>query len=89
MYGIPNMKLEKQIVDRRVKLMTDEGIEFKTGVDVGKDISADELLKTYDAVVLCCGAGNARDLKAENRDIKGIYFAVDFLKSTTMSLLDN
>lgn len=73
MYGIPNMKLEKQIVDRRVKLMTDEGIEFKTGIDVGKDISPDELLKTYDAVVLCCGAGNARDLKAENRDIKGIY----------------
>ena len=89
MYGIPNMKLEKQIVDRRVKLMTDEGIEFKTGVDVGKDISANELLKTYDAVVLCCGAGNARDLKAENRDIKGIYFAVDFLKSTTKALLDN
>lgn len=89
MYGIPNMKLEKQIVDRRVKLMTDEGIQFKTGVDVGKDISADGLLKTYDAVVLCCGAGNPRDLKAENRDIKGIYFAVDFLKSTTKALLDN
>ena len=89
MYGIPNMKLEKQIVDRRVKLMTDEGIQFKTGVDVGKDISADGLLKTYDAVVLCCGAGKPRDLKAENRDIKGIYFAVDFLKSTTKALLDN
>lgn len=89
MYGIPNMKLEKQIVDRRVKLMTDEGIQFKTGVDVGKDISADGLLKTYDAVVLCFGAGNPRDLKAENRDIKGIYFAVDFLKSTTKALLDN
>ena len=89
MYGIPNMKLEKQIVDRRVRLMTDEGIEFKTGIDVGKDISPDELLKTYDAVVLCCGAGNPRDLKAENRDIKGIYFAVDFLKSTTKALLDN
>ena len=89
MYGIPNMKLEKQIVERRVKLMTDEGIEFKTGVDVGKDISADELLKTYDAVVLCCGAGKPRDLKAENRNIKGIYFAVDFLKSTTKALLDN
>ena len=89
MYGIPNMKLEKQIVDRRVKLMTDEGIEFKTGVDVGKDISADELLKTYDAVVLCCGAGNARDLKAENRDIKGIYFAVDYLTGITKSLLNS
>lgn len=89
MYGIPNMKLEKQIVERRVKLMTDEGIEFKTGVDVGKDISADGLLKTYDAVVLCCGAGKPRDLKAENRNIKGIYFAVDFLKSTTKALLDN
>ena len=89
MYGIPNMKLEKQIVDRRVRLMTDEGIEFKTGIDVGKDISPDELLKTYDAVVLCCGAGDPRDLKAENRDIKGIYFAVDFLKSTTKALLDN
>ena len=89
MYGIPNMKLEKSVVDRRVSLMKAEGIEFLTGVNVGKDISADELLKTYDAVVICCGAGNPRGLKVENRDVKGVYFAVDFLKSTTKALLDN
>lgn len=89
MYGIPNMKLEKSVVDRRVSLMKAEGIEFLTGVNVGKDIGADELLKTYDAVVICCGAGNPRDLKVENRNVKGVYFAVDFLKSTTKALLDN
>ena len=89
MYGIPNMKLEKSVVDRRVNLMKKEGVVFKTGVDVGKDITAEELTKEYDAVVLCCGAGNPRDLKVENREVGGVYFAVDFLKSTTKALLDN
>jgi glutamate synthase (NADPH/NADH) small chain len=89
MYGIPNMKLEKQIVERRVELMTSEGVEFKTGVDVGRDVSAQELLDKYDAVVLCCGAKKPRDLAVPGRDAGGVYFAVDFLTSTTKSLLDN
>ena len=89
MYGIPNMKLEKQIVQRRVDLMAAEGVDFVTGVDVGKDKPAKELLRDFDAVVLCCGAGNPRDLSVPGRSGKDVYFAVDFLKSTTKSLLDS
>lgn len=89
MYGIPNMKLEKHIIDRKVDVMKEEGVEFITGVNVGKDIKADEMLNKYDKVVLACGSRNARDIKAKGRDAKGIYFAVDFLASTTKSLLDN
>lgn len=89
MYGIPNMKLEKTFIDRRVDLMKKEGITFKTSVNVGVDISADELKAKYDAVILCCGASNPRDIKADGRDAKGIYFAVDFLKATTKSLLSS
>jgi len=91
MYGIPNMKLEKKTVLRRIELMKAEGIEFICGVDVGAecDISPMYLQKNYDAVVLCCGTGNARDINAEGRDAKGIYFAVDFLKSTTKALLSS
>ena len=88
MYGIPNMKLEKQIIERKINIMKEEGIEFRTGVNVGKDITAAELLKDFDRVILCCGASNPRDIKAEGRDAKGIYFAVDFLKSTTKALLN-
>lgn len=68
--------------------MKEEGIEFRTDVNVGKDITAAELLKDFDRVILCCGASNPRDIKAEGRDAKGIYFAVDFLKSTTKALLN-
>ena len=89
MYGIPNMKLEKQIVDRKVKVMEAEGVTFVTGTDVGKDIKADKLLKEYDRVILACGASNPRDIQAPGRDAKGIYFAVDFLKANTKSLLDS
>ena len=89
MYGIPNMKLEKHIVDRKMKVMEAEGIVFKTGVDVGKDIKAEKLLKEYDRVVLACGASNPRDISVPGRDAKGIYFAVDFLKANTKSLLDS
>ncbi len=89
MYGIPNMKLEKQIIDRKVEIMEEEGVEFKTGVNVGKDIKAEQILNEYDRVILACGASNPRDIKAEGRDTRGIYFAVDFLKSTTKSLLDD
>ena len=69
-------------------MMTEEGIYFVTGVNVGKDEKATNLLKEYDAVVLACGAKNPRDINAPGRDAKGIYFAVDFLKATTKSLLD-
>lgn len=89
MYGIPNMKLEKHVIDRKVKIMEEEGIKFVTGVDVGKDIMADALLKEFDKVVLACGSSNPRDLNAPGRDAEGIYFAVDFLKANTKSLLDS
>ena len=89
MYGIPNMKLGKDVVDRRVELLSDEGVEFITNVDVGKDITTKELQENFDAVIFATGATKARDLPAENRDAKGIYPAMDFLTSNTKSLLDN
>ena len=88
-YGIPNMKLDKSVIDRRIKLMEEEGVVFKTGVDVGKDITAKELQKDFDRIVLCCGASNPRDIKVPGRDAKGIYFAVDFLGQVTKALLDS
>lgn len=89
MYGIPNMKLDKSVVLRRVALMEQEGVRFRTGVDAGDKRTARKILKDFDAVVLCCGAKNPRDLKLPGRDAQGIYFAVDFLRSTTKALLDN
>lgn len=89
MYGIPNMKLEKNIIDRKIDIMKEEGVEFRTNVNVGKDIKAAELLKNYDRIILACGASNPRDIKIKGREANGIYFAVDFLKSTTKALLDN
>ncbi len=87
MYGIPNMKLDKNIIDRRIDLMRSSGIVFKTNTEVGKDISARELVDSHDAVILCIGAARARDLQVEGRDLKGIHFAVDFLKANTRRLL--
>ncbi|MBQ8934793.1 MAG: glutamate synthase subunit beta [Oscillospiraceae bacterium] len=89
MYGIPNMKLEKHIITRRVELMREEGVTFITNCNIGVDKSAEELLGEYDAVVLCCGASNPRDLNNPGREAKGIYFAVDFLRANTKSLLDS
>lgn len=89
MYGIPNMKLEKDVIDRRVNLMKESGVKFETNKNVGEDIKPATLLRKYDAVVLCCGAGNPRDINSPGRDANGIYFAVDFLKATTKSLLDS
>ena len=89
MYGIPNMKLEKHIVERKIKIMKEEGVTFITNCNVGVDVKPEQLLKEYDRVVLCCGAANPRDIKAPGRDAKGIYFAVDFLTATTKSLLDS
>ena len=88
-YGIPNMKLEKQIIDRKLEIMKAEGVEFVTNADVGANYKAEELMKQYDCVVLACGASNPRDIKVPGRDAKGIYFAVDFLTATTKSLLDS
>ncbi len=88
MYGIPNMKLEKRIIQRRTDIMTEEGVVFQTNTDVGRDVPAGELLEHYDAVVLCCGSSQPRDLNLPGRDADGIYFAVDFLRSTTKALLD-
>ncbi len=89
MYGIPNMKLEKQVIARKQRIMEEEGVTFVTGVNVGKDIKAEKLLQDFDRVVLACGASNPRDINAPGRDAKGIYFAVDFLKTNTKSLLDS
>lgn len=89
MYGIPNMKLEKWIIDRKIAVMKEEGVEFITSANVGNEIKATDILKNYDKVILACGASNPRDIKAAGREAKGIYFAVDFLKSTTKALLDN
>lgn len=88
-YGIPNMKLDKRTIDRRVKLMEEAGVTFVCNVNVGKDISAAELTAQYDRVILCCGASNPRDINAPGRDAKGIYFAVDFLKEVSKKLMDN
>ncbi|HIW49566.1 MAG TPA: glutamate synthase subunit beta [Candidatus Blautia intestinavium] len=88
-YGIPNMKLEKSVIDRRIKLMEEEGVQFVLNTNVGKDITAEELLKKYDRVLLACGASNPRDIQVPGREAKGIYFAVDFLGKVTKTLLDS
>lgn len=89
MYGIPNMKLDKETVQRRVDLMAAEGVTFVTNTEVGKDYPADKLLAEFDAVVLCGGATKGRDLPIEGRELKGIHMAVDFLHKNTKSLLDS
>ncbi|OIJ22226.1 glutamate synthase [Anaerobacillus alkalidiazotrophicus] len=89
MYGIPNIKLDKGVVERRIKLMQQEGIDFITNTEVGVDITAEEIKQQYDAVVLCIGARKARDLKFEGREAKGIHFAMDYLTKATKSLLDS
>ena len=89
MYGIPNMKLEKQIIERKLNIMSEEGVTFVTNTDIGKDISTKELKESFDSIILACGASNPRDIKVNGREAEGVYFAVDFLKSTTKALLDN
>jgi len=88
-YGIPNMKLDKeQIVFRRIRQMEAEGVQFKTGIEVGANYAAEKLLNEFDAAVLCTGATKARDLPVEGRNLKGVHFAMEFLTSNTRSLLD-
>jgi len=88
MYGIPNMKLDKRIVQRRVDLMAAEGVEFIMKAEVGVDYPTDRLLAEFDAAVLCGGATQPRDLPVEGRHLEGIHFAVDFLTASTRQLLD-
>ncbi|RYM06211.1 glutamate synthase subunit beta [Sporolactobacillus sp. THM7-7] len=83
MYGIPSMKIEKKAVDRRIDLLKKEGISFKVSVDVGKDMTVNELNERFDAVVLCTGAGKHRELSIEGRQLKGISPAMDYLTANT------
>jgi glutamate synthase (NADPH/NADH) small chain len=89
MYGIPNMKLEKHIIERKIEILKQEGITFITGADIGKTQNASYIKNEFDRVILACGASNPRDIKVPGRDLKGIYFAVDYLKGVTKSLLDS
>ncbi|KAK4183841.1 putative glutamate synthase [NADPH] [Podospora australis] len=89
MYGIPNMKLDKRIVERRTNFMAAEGIEFKTGVAVGEDVQLMDLKAQSDAVIIATGATVARDLPIKNRNLEGIHFAMEFLHKNTKSLLDS
>lgn len=89
MYGIPNMKLEKQVVERKVKVLEEEGISFQTNADVGAGIAAERLLEEFDRIIVCRGASAPRDMNVPGRDADGIYFAVDFLTGVTKSLLDS
>ena len=87
MYGIPNMKLEKWVIDRKQKVMEEEGVKFVVNADVGKNVKAEDIVKDYDSVILACGASNPRDIKATGREADGIYFAVDFLTRSTKHVL--
>ena len=89
MYGIPNMKLDKRIVQRRIDLMTAEGVEFVTKANIGADIPAQKLRAEFDAMVICSGATKPRDLPIPGRELKGIHFAMEFLHANTKSLLDS
>jgi len=89
MYGIPNMKLDKRLVERRVQQIADEGVRFLTETEIGKHVPAGRLVKEYEAVVLCGGSTQARDLKVEGRELGGIHLAMDYLRANTRSLLDS
>lgn len=89
MYGIPNMKLDKGLVQKRIDLMAAEGIEFLINTEVGVEVSAAHLRQEFDAVVLACGATKPRDLPIPGRELKGVHFAMEFLHANTKSLLDS
>lgn len=78
-YGIPDFKLEKWVVDRRIKIMDDEGVRFKVNAEVGKNINPDELKEDFDSIVICTGSTLPRDLPIPGRDLEGVHFAMDFL----------
>ena len=87
-YGIPNMKLEKNVVQRRVDLLAEEGVEFKTSVEIGGNFPAKQLIDDFDSVVLCCGATKPRDLPIDGRDLQGVDFAMNFLTRNTKGVLE-
>ncbi|MEK4230511.1 glutamate synthase small subunit [Solibacillus sp. FSL H8-0538] len=89
MYGIPNMKLEKDLIERRVNLLRLEGINFVVNTEIGKAITAEELRSQYDAVILCVGAQKQRTLRMEGAESGNIHLAMDYLTATTKSLLDS
>ncbi len=89
MYGIPNMKLQKEVVLRRVKLLEDEGITFVYNTEIGKDIPATQLKEDFDSIAICTGATVPRDLPVDGRDLKGVHYAMEFLGGNTKSLLDS
>lgn len=89
MYGIPSMKIEKDVVERRIQLLGKEGVTFRSGVDVGRDITEDDLKEAFDAVILCTGAGKHRELPIEGRDLEGISPAMDYLTASNRHLLYN
>lgn len=89
MYGIPNMKLEKTTVLRRVRQLEAEGVRFVVNTEIGKTLPAADLLNEFDAIVLCTGATKPRDLPIPGRDLNGIHFAMEFLHANTKSLLDS
>lgn len=88
-YGIPEMKLSYEVVERRINLLKEEGITFVTNTEVGKDYPVSKLQKEFDATVLCGGATKHRDLPVEGRELKGVHYAMDFLYANTKSLLDS
>ena len=89
MYGIPNMKLDKRLVERRIDLLSEEGVRFRTGIKVGENLTAAELKRDFEAIVLACGATAPRDLPIEGRELNGIHFAMEYLLKNTKSLLDS
>ena len=89
MYGIPNMKLEKNLIERRIQIMREEGIEFRVNQDVGKTVSPADLVSDFDAVLLATGATVARDLNIPGREGDGVHLAMAFLTANTKSLLDS
>ena len=89
MYGIPNMKLDKHLVERRIKLLEEAGVTFELNSEIGHKISSETLLKQFDAIALCTGSTVPRDLTIPGRELQGIYFAKDYLHSVTKSFLDS
>ena len=89
MYGIPNMKLDKSIVERRLKLMEQEGVKFVLNTEIGKDYPVIKLVHEFDAIVLCCGSTVPRPLQVDGADLDGVHFAMEFLSKNTKSLLDS
>lgn len=88
-YGIPDVKLPYHYIERRVKILEEEGVQFRTNTEIGKDLPVAKLKSDFDSVILCTGATRPRDVAVEGRELKGIHFAMDFLTANTKSLLNS